>query len=120
MRLSLSTIGLLALSSMTSAAPSALDSEINISLDSKRLVARQRQYSCVDVDIGLQAQCLEDLIDLRRKEAAGCNIAGCIGAFAAVVVPCAVAFGTEFADVAADISCIIAIPSFEGACVFCG
>jgi hypothetical protein len=24
------------------------------------------------------------------------------------------------ADVAADISCIIAIPSFEGACVFCG
>ena len=76
MRLSLSTIGLLALSSMTSAAPSALDSEIDTSLDSKRLVARQRRYSCVDVDIGLQAQCLEDLIELRRKEAAGCNIAG--------------------------------------------
>ena len=76
MRLSLSTVGLLALSSMTFAAPSALDSDIDISHDSKRLVARQRQYSCVDVDIGLQAQCLEDLIELRRKEAAGCNIAG--------------------------------------------
>lgn len=76
MHLNPNFVGLLALSSMASALPSAGDTIVDTSLTHVHLEARQRQYSCIGVDPADQVQCLEDLIKIREKEDSGCNVWG--------------------------------------------
>ncbi|KAH7095455.1 hypothetical protein FB567DRAFT_543774 [Paraphoma chrysanthemicola] len=113
MRLSLGTIGLVALSSMASASPS----DIAVGLSHRNLAERQMQYSCIAATtIEEEARCLEDLIELRRRESNGC----CLTTGVATTVACTLAATTQPYDPILILLCVNEIGAFTGACSGCG
>ncbi|PSN58664.1 hypothetical protein BS50DRAFT_646036 [Corynespora cassiicola Philippines] len=123
MKLQLDSFALLAiLVPLGDALPSdAVASELAIG-DKADLVVRQvpaTRFSCNMHPPHRLGECNNAIADLRRRELRGCNVWGCISAWAGVIGACGAAFGEFGANPIADLGCFGAVTGWEGACNFC-